>query len=205
MIKKMRSSGTTENTFSTIQPISGTSPVADSSTDTLTLSSSDSSIGISGNSSTDSLDFSVTSANKPSRVTSDVTTTADTAGDVTGLGFAIAASEVWCAEFHLKIGCNNTGGVKFAITVPASATFMATVQGSSTSPSSLTTSILATSGALSSSSFSAVNSANCWLKVSVCVVNSTNAGSVQLQFASTTAGQTSTVYANSYVIARKIA
>jgi len=49
--------GGASNSFQTISTPSGTSPVADSATDTLTLSSSDSNIAITGNSTTDSIDF----------------------------------------------------------------------------------------------------------------------------------------------------
>jgi len=51
-----------ENTFSTIQTDAGTYPVADSFTDTLTLTSSDASITITGNSSNDTVDFVVAGA-----------------------------------------------------------------------------------------------------------------------------------------------
>lgn len=45
--------------FTTFQPDVGTSPVADSGNDTLILTSSDSSVSITGNSTTDTLDFKV--------------------------------------------------------------------------------------------------------------------------------------------------
>jgi hypothetical protein len=48
--------------FGTIQPITGTSPVASSPTDTLTLTSTGSTIAIAGNSTTDTLNFEVGSA-----------------------------------------------------------------------------------------------------------------------------------------------
>ena len=47
------------SSFSTIQTDAGTNPVADSAFDTLTLTSSDSSVTITGNSTTDTVDFSV--------------------------------------------------------------------------------------------------------------------------------------------------
>lgn len=50
-------SGSGSNSFETISVPSGTSPVADSSTDTLTLTSSDGSVVIIGNSSTDTIDL----------------------------------------------------------------------------------------------------------------------------------------------------
>lgn len=50
------------NSFTIIQPPNGTSPVADSPADTLTLTSSDNSITITGDSSTDTIDFIVNMA-----------------------------------------------------------------------------------------------------------------------------------------------
>jgi hypothetical protein len=45
------------NSFALMQPITGTTPTASSSTDTLTFTSSDSSISVIGNSTTKTLDF----------------------------------------------------------------------------------------------------------------------------------------------------
>lgn len=56
------SAGGASNAFSTIQPDAGTSPVASSATDTLTLTSSDNSITITGDSTTDTIDFVVASS-----------------------------------------------------------------------------------------------------------------------------------------------
>lgn len=53
---------TSTNSFSTIQTPSGTSPTASSPTDTLTLTSTDGTVTINGNSATDTIDFSVPSA-----------------------------------------------------------------------------------------------------------------------------------------------
>lgn len=55
------SSGGSSNSFSTIQPDSGTSPVATSPTDTLTITSGDGSISITGNAATDTIDIRVVS------------------------------------------------------------------------------------------------------------------------------------------------
>lgn len=57
-----QTSQTTTNSFSTIQPPSGTSPTASSPTDTLTLTSTDGTVAIIGDSATDTIDFSVVSA-----------------------------------------------------------------------------------------------------------------------------------------------
>lgn len=50
------------NAFSTFQPDAGTSPVADNVSDTLTLTSSDASVTITGNSTTDTIDFVIASS-----------------------------------------------------------------------------------------------------------------------------------------------
>ena len=54
--------------FSTFQTPSGTSPVSDSTSDTLTFTSSDSSVGITGNATTDTIDFRVTPAGSSGEV-----------------------------------------------------------------------------------------------------------------------------------------
>lgn len=51
--------GSSSNSFSTIQTDTGTSPVASSPTDTLTLTSSDNSLGVDGDSTTDTIDLKV--------------------------------------------------------------------------------------------------------------------------------------------------
>lgn len=50
--------GSTENSFETIQTPAGTSPVADGGTDTLTLTSTDSTVTITGTAASDTIDFS---------------------------------------------------------------------------------------------------------------------------------------------------
>lgn len=56
---------TTTNSFTTIQPPNGTSPTASSPTDTLTLTSTDGTVTITGNSATDTIDFSVAASASP--------------------------------------------------------------------------------------------------------------------------------------------
>lgn len=64
-------SGSTTNSFSTIAVPAGTSPTAASATDTLTLTSSDQSVVITGNSSTDTVDFKVNSISNFSLIMED--------------------------------------------------------------------------------------------------------------------------------------
>lgn len=65
--------GATSNSFTTIQPDHGTSPVAVTSTDTLTLTSSDGSVNITGNSTTDTIDFKFVDLSAITALTGDVT------------------------------------------------------------------------------------------------------------------------------------
>lgn len=129
---------------------------------------------------------------------SDQTTTANTGTNVTGLSFALAANEKRAFEFHIQNGCNNTGGVTYALTVPSGATFRANARGSSTGVTAMTSSTMTVSGTLTGA-FNTVNSAGGWTTITGVVTNGSTAGTVQLQFASGTSTQTSTVFAQSYV------
>lgn len=137
------------------------------------------------------------------RVTSDRTTTVITAGNVTDMSFAVPASENWGFEFFLSNGCNGTGGIKWAITVPSGATFRAVADGSAASATARTSAIMTVSGTLTIA-FNAAVLATGFTRITGAVANSTTAGTVQLQFASTTATQTSTVYTNSLMTAQKL-
>lgn len=62
--KIIKRAGGASTAFTIIQPTTGTSPTADSDTDTLILTSSDGSVIITGNSTTDTLDFVAAGVNK---------------------------------------------------------------------------------------------------------------------------------------------
>lgn len=66
--KKAVIGGIGGNTFAIIQPDAGTSPTADSTSDSLTLTSSDSSLTITGNALTDTIDFVANITDTPNRV-----------------------------------------------------------------------------------------------------------------------------------------
>jgi len=85
------SGGGATNSFSTIQTDTGTSPVADSSTDTLTFTSSDDNIEIDGNSTTDTVDINVKEGPLP------VTSTAPAAS-------ALGASQV---QYYVNEAANT--------------------------------------------------------------------------------------------------
>ena len=137
------------------------------------------------------------------RITANRTTTVVTAGSVTDMSFAIGASEVWSFDFYLSNGCSGVGGVKWAINGPAGATFRAHAVGMSTGITAITSDLM-TALATLGIAFNAVALATGWTRITGTVVNSTTPGTVQLQFASTTAAQTSTAYAGSNLSAHRI-
>jgi hypothetical protein len=136
------------------------------------------------------------------KVISDVTISTNVNADVTGMSFPIGASETWSVEFHLQIGCNNTGGVNFAMQIPASASHRTVVVGMGGTSTAVASTVLTST--VSSSNLNTVNSANGWARLTAVIVNSTTAGTVQLRFKSGTDTQTSTVFADSYLVARRI-
>jgi hypothetical protein len=137
-------------------------------------------------------------------VASNLTTTVIAPSNVTGMSFSIGANETWSFEFNIDNGCNNIGGVKYAITIPAGGVLNASAEGMATSLTTIQYAQMIVSGTLTAAGFNRVNLATGFTRIAGVVANGGTAGTVQLQFASTTAGQTSTVFTNSYLAARRI-
>lgn len=136
---------------------------------------------------------------KTNYITSDQTTTSATAVNVTGMLFPIAANEVWAVEFWLGAAVTAVAGVKVAITVPTSATLGGTARGAGNTA----THIITVSGTLTSA---VLVTATGPIIVSALIQNSSNAGNVQLQFASGDGTVTATVKGGQcYFIARRLA
>lgn len=134
---------------------------------------------------------------------SNQTTTSNTAANVNNMAFDIGANEVWSFEFFMQNGCSSTGGVKWAITTPAGASFIAVADGMSTSATGRTSSIMTVSGTLSIA-FNAVALQTGFTRITGTVGNGGTAGTIHLEVASGSSGQTTTVYGNSYMVARRI-
>lgn len=131
---------------------------------------------------------------------SDVTTTSASATDVTGLSIAVVANKKYRVTASLWIGCNNTGGVQFAINGPAgSAVLSGAWQGSAGAASTNQTVKLGTIGTLSAAgaTFIRVNSAGGMVNLIGYITTSATSGSITIQFASNVGGQTSTVFIGS--------
>jgi hypothetical protein len=125
----------------------------------------------------------------------DVTTTSNTASNITGLVTStLAANSTYYFSGRFRIGCNNTGGMKFAVTVPTGATpHIAFLAANNTGGTAF-----AVTTVIAASTLSAVN-VNAFSGTGTCIVHgvvvtSATTGTVQFQFASGTSGQTSTIY-----------
>ncbi len=133
------------------------------------------------------------------------TTSSNVTGNATGLTWNVGASETWEFEFVLFGGCSTVNGTKFGLTFPSGGVVKAAqigVRGGSTGVQ--WENVFATSGTLSSAAqWTLVSVAQtCWVKG--VIINSATPGAVQLQFASATNTDTSTISANSFVRAHRI-
>lgn len=135
-------------------------------------------------------------------------TSSTTLQDDDHLTFSIAANEEWVVHYLLSIpnACLlSTTGMKLAVTVPASATGLVTARfvGDGTDNS------LTVKGSLGSAmTFAAgtIVSAGGMFDVMVNVINSSNAGSVTLQFAQNTSNGTAvTISKGSFLVAHRVA
>lgn len=129
---------------------------------------------------------------------SDLTTTSGTVDTtITDLTFAVAANTRYRLLWELRIGCDNTGGVRFTPGGPSGSTISGYwFAGNNSATAQIQAHVN------SYTIFAAVNTGNYlqnFMKITAIVQTGANAGNITLSFRSTTAGQTSSVYANSYL------
>ena len=126
-------------------------------------------------------------------VTSFATTTTTLASAITGLTtFILEANSTYAISGAFLIGCSNTGGVKFGNSLPVGAASYINYMGTSTSTTVYLQSP-STNGTLTATAFNRFNSAS-HLTFGGLITTIATAGSVDMQFASGTAAQTSTIY-----------
>lgn len=102
----------TSDSFTTMQPITGTSPVATSPNDTLTFISSDGSISIEGNSGTDTLDFTVLSGGSGiTRLISSISSN-QTLGSTASIDYVYFVSGTTTVTMPTAVGNENRYTVK---------------------------------------------------------------------------------------------
>lgn len=135
------------------------------------------------------------------RLTSDFSKTSDTTlADITGLSFTIAASEIWEFRASIHYDGHSSGDVKFAVTVPSGAIGRYGIVTPAGAPG-LTDAAIGTD----ISSNITITGVDQTATIHGVVVNSTNAGTVQLQMAQNTSNGTATrMFAHSAIVATKI-
>ena len=130
--------------------------------------------------------------------------------NATSMSFSIKASEEWVASFYLDVGAAlATTGIQLAVDTPASATLNV---AASLNPTIITALNLAfgrtvtDGGAIDFAAATQVATTSAGVRVDVWVLNSTNAGTVQLQFCQSTSSGTALVLRKgSYFTAYRVA
>jgi hypothetical protein len=125
----------------------------------------------------------------------DVTTTLATAQAITALNHSLDANSTYIVRGNLRLGCSGAGGVKLAVTYPAStiAVIQAVGQGANITSSTWVNHSNASSGVLQNAVSTSNTVAGTYIMNGTIKTGGT-AGNLIFSFASTTAGQTSNVY-----------
>ena len=123
-------------------------------------------------------------------------TTSDVAANVTDMVYALEASTTYVITGFYKTGCNNTGGIKLAYVVPAGASMYFGHQGTTTSNAAFQSLNSLVSGTLLSVAYNRENANPRTVFFTGTVTTAGTAGDLQLQLASGTNTQTSTLYAD---------
>jgi hypothetical protein len=139
------------------------------------------------------------------RLAATVTTTSSTLGTnaLTGLGFAIGASEVWTCEWNLTV-TGSTAGMKFDVTGPASPTDLRISVIGNTSAITAISAETITAFSTASAAYVLYATTSGQVRIVASINNGANAGTVQLRFGAVTGAQSNSVLLNSYMNARRI-
>ena len=121
------------------------------------------------------------------------TTTSNVATNITGLSFAATANKLYSIEGFIATACNNTGGIKFQITLPSGATVKIRTIGASSGSTVSAWNEIKLSATLTQNLVNAQNSTGgTYFKGQIQI--GANAGNIDFGYASGTNGQTSTIY-----------
>lgn len=122
----------------------------------------------------------------------DQSTTSNVAANVTDLVLSnLQANSVYTVSGNLNVSCNNTGGVKIASSLPTSSTLMLWMMARAGSATADTMISMNANGTLSGAFCTASQGSGCMIMGTI--TTGSTAGSFQLQFASGTNTQTSTI------------
>lgn len=131
------------------------------------------------------------------------TTTATAAATVTGLSFGVVAGEVWRVEVNMTAQCSGTGGVAYAVSAPAGSTIEGWVQSSTNAITTLSYQRLTAINTLTATALHTVATTPGPDRI-VFVITAGATGTIAIQAASKTSGQTTTVFANASLVAHRI-
>jgi hypothetical protein len=136
-----------------------------------------------------------------------VTNSTNSLADVTGLVFSYGANEVWNFEFLLGVSCNNTGGIDVGINMSSFSSLVASAVGVGSSSTARTFVSFTANNTATTTAFHTFNhtSSPYHLRIYGTATAGGSAGTCQLRFRSHTNGQTSTIWANSFMRARRVA
>ncbi len=126
----------------------------------------------------------------------DVSTSADTAQNITGFSWTLLPNTTYRLTGVIKIGCNNTGGVKVSLTAPALASCYVHTNGrlsSATGATAPSFNAISAPGTLSGA-FNTVNSPLGQIWMDGIIITGANGGTLQMTFASGVVTQLSTIY-----------
>lgn len=126
-------------------------------------------------------------------MTSSPTTTSNVAANVTDMVASLEANKVYNIDMVLNIACNNTGGVKIAFTIPAGTTFRFAATGRANNATSPQMQLMTASGTLTTNAYCTANTDG-FIIIKGTVTTTGTTGNLQLQWASGTNTQTSTIY-----------
>lgn len=125
--------------------------------------------------------------------TGDQTRTVNTPVDIVGLSFTIEPNKRYSIHGRISIGCNNTGGVQLALTVPGTSTMIFGYTGLSNTTTAFLTSRSSTPAALSTA-MNTQNRTNNPIDIYVEVTSDATGGTCSFQFQPAVNTQTATIY-----------
>lgn len=127
--------------------------------------------------------------------TGDQSTTSNAASNITDLvSPSLSANTRYKINGIIRMGCNNTGGVKLQITIPTSATMSVIGDGNTSSTGGRIFNNITTSATLITNVYAGLNNANSYVLISGEISIGANAGAIQFGFASGINTQISTIY-----------
>lgn len=138
------------------------------------------------------------------RLTANFTTTS-TSATSTALSFDIEANEVWVVDVQITAQCSSTGGVKYAVAAPTGATIEGWLYSSTSAITTLSYQRLTAIGTLTSTATHTIATTPAPDVIRCVITNGATRGTVTIQAASGTSGQTTTIFSGSSLYAQRAA